>query len=535
MLTARRIGLATFACVFLVAFFSVATGGVPLLDWDEINFAENAREMLLTGDFLRVQINFEPFHEKPPLFFWLQVVAMKWFGVGEYAARFPNAVCGAITLILVYFRGRRLKSQELGVVWASVLIGTFLPHFYFKTGIIDPWYNLFIYLAVLGLFELVEAARAGLSLTGWVGLAGVAAGLSVLTKGPVSLGLIALTGLGFFVSEKLWRLPGRVIFRLGLGLSGFSFISLALGFSWHAWIASQSGGGDLIQEFIDYQLRLLQTGDAGHGQPWFYHPLVLLLGCFPASAFLWERLKSPGDTPETRRLEAFDRLMWIHAGVVVIVFSLVRTKIVHYSSAAWLPITFLAAHRISVGLARGDVFRRVRFWVPLLSLPLGMAAIALPVAGLNPERVLPWIRDPFAQACFSGAQPWQGWEYAIGSIWLVAVLGLSWAARRTGWCRIKLISLLAATALFTLCVHAILLPRLERYTQGPYIDFLRQHQGQRMEVAGFKSFAHLFYADRMPLQKNEPVAWVISRSTREDLRAGAAEVVDLGCFQAVRK
>jgi hypothetical protein len=291
----------------------------------------------------------------------------------------------------------------------------------------------------------------------------------------------------------------------------------------------------LIQEFIDYQLRLLQTGDAGHGQPWFYHPLVLLFGCFPASAFLWERLNRAGGAPEYRRLEAFDRLMWIYAGVVVIVFSLVRTKIVHYSSAAWLPITFLAAHRISAGLVRGEVFKRARVWVPLLCLPLGLAATALPIAGLNPELVLPWIRDPFAQACFSGTQPWQGWEYAIGSIWLVAVLGLSWAARRTGWCRIKLISLLSLTALFTLTVHAFLLPRLERYTQGPYIDFLKQHKGQRVDVAGFKSFAHLFYGDRMPEQKTEPAAWVISRSTREDLRAGATEVLGLGCFQAARR
>jgi 4-amino-4-deoxy-L-arabinose transferase-like glycosyltransferase len=59
---------------------------------DEINFAESAREMIVTGDYSKVQINFNPFWEKPPLFIWMQVLSMKIFGINEFAARFPNAV-----------------------------------------------------------------------------------------------------------------------------------------------------------------------------------------------------------------------------------------------------------------------------------------------------------------------------------------------------------------------------------------------------------------------------------------------------------
>ena len=53
-------------------FFIPFLGGVHLFDWDEINFAEISREMILSGDYLRVAINFEPFYQKPPLFFWFQ-------------------------------------------------------------------------------------------------------------------------------------------------------------------------------------------------------------------------------------------------------------------------------------------------------------------------------------------------------------------------------------------------------------------------------------------------------------------------------
>src|SRR6056300_795461 len=74
-------------------------GGVHLFDWDEINFAEAAREMIVSGDYFQVQIDFLPFWEKPPLFIWMQALAMKVFGINEFSARLPNAVAGITTLL----------------------------------------------------------------------------------------------------------------------------------------------------------------------------------------------------------------------------------------------------------------------------------------------------------------------------------------------------------------------------------------------------------------------------------------------------
>lgn len=54
--------MALLAFVFFVPYL----GNVHLFDWDEINFAESAREMLATGNYLRVQIDYQPFWEKPP-------------------------------------------------------------------------------------------------------------------------------------------------------------------------------------------------------------------------------------------------------------------------------------------------------------------------------------------------------------------------------------------------------------------------------------------------------------------------------------
>nr|HPI12504.1 glycosyltransferase family 39 protein [Catalimonadaceae bacterium] len=124
-------------------------GAVHLFDWDEINFAECAREMFINRDFGRVYINFLPFWEKPPFFFWLQVASMHAFGVNDFAARFPNAIAGIITLILVFRTGQRLFNTQFGILWALAFGGSVLPHLYFHSGIVDPWFNLLIFTGLL--------------------------------------------------------------------------------------------------------------------------------------------------------------------------------------------------------------------------------------------------------------------------------------------------------------------------------------------------------------------------------------------------
>src|SRR3984885_9477036 len=90
-------------CILFFPFL----GRINLFDWDEINFAECAREMIVSKDYLRAQIDFMPFWEKPPFFIWMQVLSMKVFGVTEFAARFPNALTGVVTLTSLFYIGKR--------------------------------------------------------------------------------------------------------------------------------------------------------------------------------------------------------------------------------------------------------------------------------------------------------------------------------------------------------------------------------------------------------------------------------------------
>jgi 4-amino-4-deoxy-L-arabinose transferase-like glycosyltransferase len=150
-----EIGIAFIAAILFIPFL----GNVHLFDWDEINFAECAREMLINQDYGRVYINFLPFWEKPPFFIWLQLLSMKAFGVNDFAARFPNAVCGIITLVFVYKTGKRLYNSLFGLLWALAFGGSVLPHLYFHSGIIDPWFNLLIFIALAYFISYFQQKR----------------------------------------------------------------------------------------------------------------------------------------------------------------------------------------------------------------------------------------------------------------------------------------------------------------------------------------------------------------------------------------
>jgi len=172
---------------FLIILFSAILflpflGHVHLFDWDEINFAESAREMIFSGDYLRIQIDFQPFWEKPPFFIWMQAASMKLFGVNEYAARFPNAIMGILTLVTLFYAGKRIINERVAFWWVLLYAASWLPHFYFKSGIIDPTFNFFIFLA----FFQMHLLRYGADKFKHAAYAGLFLGTAILTKGPVA-------------------------------------------------------------------------------------------------------------------------------------------------------------------------------------------------------------------------------------------------------------------------------------------------------------------------------------------------------------
>ncbi|MEO8590211.1 MAG: glycosyltransferase family 39 protein [Flavobacteriales bacterium] len=488
----------TIAIVALLLFVP-GLGAVHLFDWDEINFAEIAREMLATNDWLQPRIDYVPFYEKPPLFIWMQAASMSVFGVGEFAARLPNAICGIVTLLVLFRIGERLRGRTFGALWALAYVGSILPNLYFRSGIIDPWFNLFIFL---GLNSLIRAAQEDHPPATGHGtrhalLSGLFFGLAVLTKGPVG---ILVPGL---VAAVMWMRSG---FRSLIRVRSLLMIAAALLITVSTWFVVdliRNGPGFMVA-FFWRQVAMLTTEDAGHGGFFGYHFVVLLIGCFPASLFaaqeLWKPMRTTEPLHPVQRGE-HRRWMVILFWVVLVLFSVVKTKIVHYSSLCYFPLTYLAALRLTRVWKENTGFGRVRYLIGPVGMVFVIAAIALPIVGTHIDMIKPlFAKDPFALANLEANVHWSGWEASAG-ILLLAVFGIGHFLYERARFRISLVTVFAGTALFVTLALYFFINRIEAYSQGAAITFFEERQGEKCYVItkDYKSYAHLFYARTPPV------------------------------------
>ncbi len=468
-------------------------GGVHLFDWDEINFAEAAREMLLTDNFQNVQIGFHVFTEKPPFFFWMQSLSMSIFGVGEWAARFPNAIIGIITLLVLYLIGRHLKDSKFGLLWVAVYIGSFLPHFYFKSGLIDPTFNLFIFLSVYFITLLTEKGNSGDKNNGgtkrrtlYLILAGIFSGLSVLTKGPVGLLLNITTVTVYFLLNRSRK---SILYK---ELFLFLFVVFITAFTWYGLGFFQDGIG-FISEFITRNIELASTKDAGHGGPIYYHFVVLLLGCFPASILMFGGIRRHGFSNEL--LQNFQKWMLAMLIIVLVIFSLVQTKIIHYSSLAYFPITYFATYFLYYYLKEKLAWKWY-FSASLLFIASiwGIVVALVPLIGANPQFASKYIEDDFVVGNLQAVVSWSNYEalYGVVFVLLVAlsVYLLHSKNRRMG---VGLLLILGILTIQTIMISYV--PRIEKYTQAAPIEFYeaKANEDCYVSVLEMKSYAHYFY------------------------------------------
>ena len=473
-------------------------GAVHLFDWDEINFAECAREMIVTGDYFSVKINFQPFWEKPPIFIWMQALSMSIFGINELAARLPNAVAGCFTLLVFFNIGRKLVDEKFGLIWVLVYAGSFLPHFYYKSGIIDPWFNLFIfsgiYYFILYSNNYSQSNKDNKS-SRLLLFSALFIGLGILTKGPVALLVFCLCLVVYWIIKR---------FQPIISLKHIFIFAAATAFVGSLWfiMLALTGNSAIIKEFFIYQVRLFNTQDSGHGGPFFYHWLVLLIGCFPMSILAF-RAFNPfvnslnGDTPFQKHFKLW---MMILFWVVLILFSIVKTKIVHYSSLCYFPLSFLAAYAVYKLMNEEFTWKKyTNILMMVIACIIGIAVSALPIIDHYKLKIInaDSIKDKFAVENIKANVQWTGYEWLIGVLLIVGVGGMIVLINRK---KIKqgLIGIFVISLVSVNMAAIIVAPRIEQYSQGAAIEFYEylQNKDCYIETIGFKSYAHLFYSHK---------------------------------------
>jgi hypothetical protein len=473
----HRLAFAVIALLYL-AFFLPAIGSVHLFDWDEINFAEAAREMVVSGDWLNVTINFEPFWEKPPLFIWLQAISFSFLGISEFAARLPNVIIGFFTLLVLY-RATELRYSGKAALTAVLLyLGSFTSQLYFKTGIIDPLFNLFIFLSILYLVKAIESRHSN-----YFFVAGVFIGLAILTKGPVVLLLVGLTGL---VYQIVFRNNFYGIKDLGLLLVGIVLLP-ALYFG----VMINQSGWWFLREFIVYQIELFSEPVASHGQPFYYHAVVLLLGFFPALALSYKALYKPIKFSGDRTLFRFAVvLFW----VVLVVFSSVTTKIVHYSSLCYLPVALVGG----VHLSKKTKGRFLNPLVYAVGVVWMIVFVAFGLLSIEKFQVLEGVQHMVKPDMVTKAQLQTSVKFSpIPFI----VVGIGLISAFIIHKQVKNNTLQWSLVFTSLAFHVFLwsvTPPIENMLQKQWVNHLKTYQGTEMAhfTLGFKSYATQYYTQQ---------------------------------------
>ncbi|HWH83954.1 MAG TPA: glycosyltransferase family 39 protein [Burkholderiaceae bacterium] len=322
----------------LLALWLLATLGVrPLLLPDEGRYAEVARAMRL-GDALVPTLDGLPFFHKPPLFYWLDLFAMRLVGIGEFAGRFGSALGAwlmgaALLLAMRRWHGPRAAAIALGVLATTPFFfvgGQYANHDMLVGGLITA--------AVLAWARAVDApprVERRWMLAGWALCA-----LALLAKGLIGVVLPMLVVGPWLLAQGRWRQVLKLLHPAGL------IVFAVLGLPW--LVAMQLRFPGFFDYFIveqHFRRFALATFNNVHGA-WFFLA-VMPLATLPWSAWLPAALRRAwGARSPTLGLYAW----WTIA--IVGFFSIPSSKLVGYALPALAPWCALLALAVAAGGGR---------------------------------------------------------------------------------------------------------------------------------------------------------------------------------------
>ncbi len=315
-------------------FFGLSAAG--LFDLDEGLYATAARQMVESGDWLIPRVGTGVFFDKPPLTYWMQALCMKFLGFTPLAARLPSAGAAVLTAWLIWQWAKRRELERVG--WLALVIYPLCPLTMglARQAIMDSLLTLWLTLAMVGWIEGYTGDRR------WYLLMAAGAGLATMTKGLIGLLLPGSALVLWILLRRDWAEWKRIPWLPALG------VYLLIVLPWH--VAVWRVVGDLfVREYIvHHHIQRFLGKDFGHVAPfWFYVPL-LLVGMYPWSAFVpiigWQAMS--GWKCEREKLCCAWAMWTFWAAVVVVFFSLSRSKLPGYVLPALPPLCLLAAVRL---------------------------------------------------------------------------------------------------------------------------------------------------------------------------------------------
>ena len=379
-----------------------------LIPPDEGRYAEMAREMFLTGDWVTTRLNGIKYFEKPPLHTWMSAVAFTLFGLGEWQARLWNGLCGIAGVFMVGYTGSRVFGGRAGLHAALVLGSILFWAAASQFNSLDLPVAAVMALALCALLiaqqdDATAAQRRNWMLVCWAGMA-----LSVLAKGLI--GVVLPGGVLFFY---LLVSGDRGILRRLHPLAGLALF-LVIVLPWFVLVAMRNPEQPYFFFIHEHWDRFFLKTHHREG-PWYYFLVLMLPAAIPWLPLLPATLAAACKRAEGRFQAAQLLVVWVV--FILFFFSYSSSKLPGYM----LPV--FPAMALLTGAYLDRASRSMSVMVVVLLAVIGVVGLAcLPfVTSLDASL----LRAAFSAALVCGLAAWlaeaRGWR--IGMVVAVAIGG----------------------------------------------------------------------------------------------------------------
>lgn len=323
---------------YFIFFFNI--GNYPLMDVDETRYVSMARDMFHCKDFLTLYLNGEFFFEKPPLYFWGECLSFAIFGkVTEFTARFPVALYGTLSTLLLYFTGKKIVSRRFGVISALILATTLEFVILAKFAILDIVVTTCVGFSIMFGFLTQFVQDKNKKYMWW--LFYIFSGLAVMAKGIP--GFVVPFAVMFFVT--IANKTFKQVFKPQYILPGFLLFFLIV-LPWHLIMFKIHDPLFFHEYIIKHHIeRFLNSNEINREQPFYFYILTVLWGLVPwifsAIAVGITKLKSIKkfnitELSNPQKYLLFNAIAFV---VTMLFFSSSSTKLITYI----LPVYFFTA------------------------------------------------------------------------------------------------------------------------------------------------------------------------------------------------
>ncbi|GAA4413544.1 hypothetical protein GCM10023187_41940 [Nibrella viscosa] len=432
---------------------------------DETKNAQCAREMLVRRDWIVPTFNGELRTDKPPLHYYVMMLAYRLFGVNGFAARLGSGLMGALVMLMTFRMAERHLSR-LAALWSvTALLASLHVSVQFRMSVPDPYLIASLTLAFWSGYEALTTGKARWAYLAWLGM-----GLGTLAKGPVALLLPLLTAVVFLTLMRQWS--WSVLQRLwplsGLGL--FALVTVP----WYWAVHQQTGGAWTQGFFLKHNLGRYAAAMEGHGGFWGLPLLYVLVGLLPFSVFLPQAIRR---VVHQRRRHPFGLFCLTVAGVVVGFFMFSGTKLPNYTVPAY---PFLAV------ILGGELARPAEGRQNTLSTRISLGVLAGIMLLLPVAVALALYLDPHLRHI--------AWVGGLFFLLPLGMAGMLYYLRKQQ----RQLALLAVTGAFTgsaWVLYVLAYPVVDR--ENPVQATLPTLKG-REAVVGYRHFnpAFVFYLNR---------------------------------------